>query len=425
MVSYHSYLKGVLLTYMLMLVIMSPLTIVRLTGLFNAAVLVRIILPLVFLSFLVFIWEKCKSRISLDVFSYFLLIVCFTGSLFGALRSNDPYLIIADTGAILIASVIYIVSQQPNIYPLKLKKILEIFAYAMFASESLTVLLGYALKFMGVTFYMSLSSVLALFPIAWFLSTRRYRLVLAMFLVVMLGGKVGVMLSALVIILVHLLLLKRLSLKYLLVGGFLFFIAINATLFSIKDVEFSETGPFGATLSKIQYQNPYSLTVEDILLEGEDQNVEEYGGGRVAEVIFSMSKLLSLGNQPLLTGGGHGFSYDYIVGGVIFNDVHNVHLSPVSLLVKYGLIVTLLYYVCTILLFNKYYRYLITYSNEPLVFALFYFCVGNFVFSFTAYSIFVVGLYWFFLGFLTNLTADGRQLVLKIAQRKVKVKSSE
>lgn len=393
---------------------MSPLTIVRLTGVFNAAVLVRLFLPLVFICFIIFLWEKSKKKITIDGFTMFLLGSCFYGVVVGLLRTNDLYFIVADTASIIIACTIYLVSQQTVVYPLKLKNIFDVLAYAMVCSESLTVFTGYFLKFIGVSFYMSLGNVMALFPFVWFLANKRYMWAMTMSIIIVLGGKVGVLLALLTIILIHILLVFKKKIKFLLVYGLVMLIAVNMTLFSIKDIKFSGTGFFGAALSKIQYQNPYRLTVKDIFLESDTDDLESYGGGRVREVVYSMAKLTKMNYWPIIAGGGHGFSYDLFAGGEVLYDVHNVHLSPISLLVKYGLILTISYYLGILLLFRKFYRYLLNNHNDPIPFALFYFCVGNFIFSFTAYSIFVVGVFWFFMGFLKNITSENKQVIIRV-----------
>ncbi|WP_417319148.1 hypothetical protein [Emcibacter sp.] len=418
MVSYHSYLKYVFVTYMATLVVMSPMALVRLTGLFNAAVFVRIILPLLFVGAMIFLWHKVRGRLKVDGFAWFLFSLCFYGFFWGFFRSNDLYVIVADTASILIALAIYIVSQQRVVYPLKLETYFNFFAYAMLIGDSITVLIGYILRYSGFPIYMSFGNVMALFPFVWFLATKNYKWAAVVFFVIVLSGKVGVMMAVPVIVLAHILLAYKKSLGSLVVYGILLLVGINVLLFAIKDIKFTESGVFGAALVKIQYQNPYRITIEDIQFQGDDSdnNAQEYGGGRVGEVIYSLKALSEMNYKPFLTGGGHGFVYDFYEPGRVLKDIHNVHLSPISLTVKYGVILTVFYYLGVLFLFGRYYKFLLVYDKNPMPFAMLYFCVGNFIFSFTAYSIFVVGVFWFFLGFLRNIASTENTIKIRVAE---------
>lgn len=86
----------------------------------------------------------------------------------------------------------------------------------------------------------------------------------------------------------------------------------------------------------------------------------------------------------------------------------NVHFSPFSLATRYGVIITAIYYALIIFSLTVAYRNVRDLGPNRIALTAFYFCAASFVFSFTAYYVFVAIPFWIFLGLLNNKTFRDR-----------------
>src|SRR5690606_5750273 len=89
---------------------------------------------------------------------------------------------------------------------------------------------------------------------------------------------------------------------------------------------------------------------------------------------------------PYLLGGGAGFTYDMYYMGEFRPNMHNTHFSPVSLVIRYGVPLTLLFYILILISFSRLYNQLLYFQQEnKMARMMYYYCIGAFVFSFTAF----------------------------------------
>jgi hypothetical protein len=136
-----------------------------------------------------------------------------------------------------------------------------------------------------------------------------------------------------------------------------------------------------------------------------NKDADKYGAGRMLEITESFDTFDRLSGLPYIFGGGAGFLYNISIDNA-FQATHNVHFSILNMLEKYGLILSMLFYFYWVRLLYTNCRYCLSIQNRDFRMTfrvMIAFCVGMFVFSFTAFTIFVELYPWFFLGFMNTL----------------------
>lgn len=187
--------------------------------------------------------------------------------------------------------------------------------------------LGYPIFTVGKT------SNFMLLPLAIYLSYRDLRWVLC-FLVILICNKRGVILAGLVLIVIYFFLSNAITLKkkiFVFVMAMIFTIGLLWFTLSPEHIAYMPefTRDFLYRFMNINPFSPYRNFSSD---------------GRIDEVISSWK---SIQENPLrvIMGNGNGFCYEYFFEGEVFEEArHNVHFAPVSLLTRYGIIYTLVYY---------------------------------------------------------------------------------
>lgn len=180
----------------------------------------------------------------------------------------------------------------------------------------------------------------------------------------------------------------KLNYKKILIMSFISFILLSVytymKLFS-KDFLADEIG----FLSKA-----YTITVDRIfeLVKGGSENLEANSSGRFVEIDGVVSQMQF---KDYVFGKGAGFTLQ-----VEEKVVSNIHLTPLSLTAVYGLPFTIYLYVFLLVLFvkskfvTKKIEYNLSFTEKvaPL------YVIGGLVHSFTAYSLFIDLLFFFFIG---------------------------
>jgi hypothetical protein len=219
-----------------------------------------------------------------------------------------------------------------------------------------------------------------LIPICWFLLTNRLKSYLYTLLIVFLGGKLGVVLSALISTIFILKFKFKIStLVFLFTSIFLiiFFILI---LYFIKDISSVNV------IHKINYN--YNIWNIDI------ENIENFGGGRFNELV-SLFKNFTFYDYIL----GKGIGFEYLDSNSENNFIHNVHITPFGLVSKFGVVMTLCMYM--------YFFYYLVKKNtrQESILTIFFknIIIGMLFFSLTEYSFFVNLILWMSLGYLANV----------------------
>lgn len=391
---YRNFSVTIIKWYLWLSVILSLLGFLRMFEIYNTAKFVRILLPLIMIPVGLWVVFFLGNRFRMNGLIRLMCFMTLYGLLIGLIRQNNSYYyIISDTATISFAMSIYFVYLQRSINIEKMRSFLSVICPVIFWVSVFITLVCYVMIFLfHVSLYTSFGDVLMLLPLSWFLAMKRYRWAFFALIAVFLGGKMGCILASIAILSLHLMVTKRMSLEKMFILCILVALVGSGVFYSMRNYQIpGGENPVSIVLAKAQFYNPYRS----------ENKIENYGGGRASEVIYSLRKLRILPGGYLF-GAGHGFVYDIVYRGFTFRDVHNCHFTPVSLVCKYGFVFTALFYLFLGIYFVRIYKVARYFGKDVLFLTMFYFCVGNLIVSFTAYSIFVVILFWFFFGILSH-----------------------
>ncbi|RMF11037.1 MAG: hypothetical protein D6763_04280 [Alphaproteobacteria bacterium] len=372
----------------------------------NVAELIKFLLILLIPALLVLSYYGIKNRLKLDWTSLFLFFVIVWGGFVGILRGNAFLPTISDTAAVSIAALAYVTSLQRWAAAGSFVPIMKYSATIILVAALAFVGIGYLLRFgLGYEFYFSLSDITLIITLSWGLAARKNAITFLSLACILLGGKIGVLAAAALVILTHVSLSLRARAVSVIIGAVAVIALFNGLMYWSADKDVPDDGPLASLSNKLLVlYNPYRVDLE--MLDPSDLEgtpIEDIGGGRLAEVIYSLGKLARLPYHPFLLGGGSGFTYDMWYMGEFRPDTKNAHFTPVSLIGKFGIPVAVALYLVVIARILKAYSIIQKLgARTPVHQAMLYFCVANIIFSFTAYSFFNVVVFWFFLGLLAN-----------------------
>jgi hypothetical protein len=288
----------------------------------------------------------------------------------------------------VISSAMFIYWLGRNYFTYDSLRTFKIISGILLCAEILNVSFGYILVYLGYSFYFSIGTVYALFPLSYFLVKRNYLFVFVTALIIVLGAKAGVIFSMVMVLMIYFMKNMKGIGK---VVGIVFVVSFVSMVILLKennpDIRLLEI-----VFRKFDYYNPVGF------FTGEKPFSEfiNFGGGRVSEIYYSISK--SFDEQGwffLLFGGGAGFTYESIYLEELY-EVKNAHFSPVSLLTKYGIAAVILFYFYG---FKKL-RFSVKSENINI---MSYFVCGSLFYTLTAFTVFTNLLFWFFLGNIAAL----------------------
>lgn len=237
-----------------------------------------------------------------------------------------------------------------------------------------------------------------LFPLAYFLAYGNKLWILSVALI-FLGGKRGVMLSAIALICFFYITDKRDKLK----TAFVIISAVSMVallLFFTSTPERISALPssFQRVGSRFMKVNPFS------------EYRDWYSDGRLDEILGAIRQFDG-SSLNLLFGKGNGFVYTVYHNGLVrFSNRHNVHFTPVAFLTRYGLIYTLVFYrgLISCLVFGI--KYLKKNKEHRFVMCLLLYLFGTFVDQFTAFLPYADYQFMMCFGFLRGLFHSGRRV---------------
>ena len=252
--------------------------------------------------------------------------------------------------------------------------------------SAITVCIVFAL-FMRGGIRASGSDIVMIFPLLYYFLTGRTLISFFLFIVVLLGGKVGPLFSLVIVMLIYF--GSVLSLRSIIFFLILTFLSLIA-LFTFDFESWSQYIPF---LGK------FSIVFDGLIRYGNADFIDRFLlGGRLSEVLGAMTVY---SNQPelMLTGPGTGYVYDLYVNGVLDStNHHGVHFSPVSIFTIYGGLYFFVFYSYMLYLSFKSIGYFRN-RNSTLKMLAAGFFLGNLFNSFTAYSIFSLLLFPMVMGY--------------------------
>lgn len=246
-------------------------------------------------------------------------------------------------------------------------------------------------------------SIFSLFPLIVFFQNKDKKKLLIMIVLLVLGGKRGVLFSGLLAFIFIGLgeksIKKSTRFIVLLIASGLIFSMFYASM----DPEKINRLPhqFQPMLNRMMYVNPFS-----------SYNRIEFDP-RVREVKGAMAPLIE---NPvfILTGKGVGYSYEYLdLDGNFQRELHNTHFSPAAILARFGIIYTLVLYLFIINTIYKNYKKMKRKELTIEFKVLLIYAAASFINSFTAFTIYVDYLFIFSLGMLNSkLTKEVKEIEL-------------
>ncbi|MDK2046964.1 hypothetical protein [Aliarcobacter butzleri] len=380
--------------YILLLVVAIELVIdflslIRLAQLYDTMRITRFF-SLIPISFIILYLIINLFKLKFNYFSLFLMIILYVSlvnSLFLWQDESDLrysyYYIFSEATTIIFAFFcfifvynIYFTSDNLKIIEKYLIKVSYIILYV----SSLILLIAYFLSYIYPNFYFSVSGKILLIPATMFLLKDKLKMYFYTIGIIVLGGKLGVLISVLISSIFILKFKFKISNLIFLFTFICLTLFVTLLLYIIKDI--SNIG--------IIYKINANYNIWNIDIE----NIKNFGGGRLIELI-SVFKHFSLSDY--LLGKGIGFEYLNIENENEF--IHNVHMTPFGLISKFGILLTFCMY---ILIFY----YLFKKNNSKNVILNVFFksiIIGILFFSLTEYSFFVNLILWMSLGYLASV----------------------
>lgn len=380
--------------YILLLVVAIELVIdflslIRLAQLYDTMRITRFF-SLIPISFIILYLIINLFKLKFNYFSLFLMIILYVSlvnSLFLWQDESDLrysyYYIFSEATTIIFAFFcfifvynIYFTSDNLKIIEKYLIKVSYIILYV----SSLILLIAYFLSYIYPNFYFSVSGKILLIPAIMFLLKDKLKMYFYTIGIIVLGGKLGVLISVLISSIFILKFKFKISNLIFLFTFICLILFVTLLLYIIKDI--SNIG--------IIYKINANYNIWNIDIE----NIKNFGGGRLIELI-SVFKHFSLSDY--LLGKGIGFEYLNIENENEF--IHNVHMTPFGLISKFGVLLTFCMY---ILIFY----YLFKKNNSKNVILNIFFksiIIGILFFSLTEYSFFVNLILWMSLGYLASV----------------------
>ena len=366
-------------------------SIIRLTKVFNTTLFTRffVVIPSLIA---VFILLNFLTKIRFDFLTYFLFALLVYGVNMALLHWEysdiihyQPYYIISEISMILFALFVYLftlnidfTNKNNHLY---LENFLTQVSFYILLISTLIIFGGYFINtFTAYHLYLSLSGKFLLISFAWFsINYNRNYLLYTLFLI-LLGGKFGIVIAALFMSIFIYKFKKGIGSTVMLMYSLFLALIFILMLYSIKD--YHGIG----IIDKINGNyNVFNLNPDNLIL---------FAGGRFIE-IFSVFNDFSL--LDFLWGKGIGYEYLDIQNGESF--IHNIHITPLGLVSKFGFFMTGILYSSIIF-------YLFQGSSICRKDSIYFFfrsiLIGMLVFSLTEYAFFVNLIIWISLGYIAN-----------------------
>lgn len=374
------------------------ISILRATGTYNTAYLANY--SNIFISlYIIFIFFISLQKIRLRITEVFLLFYPILHLSFGIIinglnRNTFSHLYTSVFFAVLLILVRN--SKFEFTKKLQLK-----FANWMFWGLLISIISYKIAPYIGIKVYsIGVVSIFSLFPLIVFFQNKEWFKVSLTIILLILGGKRGVLLSGLlsfIIIGVGQKSIKKTTRFIVIISSLIIFISLFYVSMSPSRITKmpSEVQPM---LTRMMHTNPFS-----------DFN-RIYADPRVREVEGAIRPLV---DEPIsiITGRGGGYSYEYTdVDGNFEKTLHNTHFSPVAVLTRYGIVYLAILYIFIIK--TLYLNYRIMKANRlsfELIVLLMY-AVASFVNSFTAFTLYLDYLFILCLGLLNQ---NQRTVVVK------------
>lgn len=379
------------------LVLFQLLSVLRPFGIFDHSVLLQIINPVVVLIFLIVPGNKyllvIKDKVQL------LLIFGFCAALLVGVQNlilDESRNYFSHVFHSLAGILMYGIGKNIST-PIFIGKKYRYACIAILATGIITAsitILGWRMGNIARFYTSGYSNLL---PLIYFMHTSPVGTFITSILIII-SNKRGAYLMAIVVISIFLVnRKKKLSIK----------IKSVVKIISIILVIFFGYLTIGGGEKITEFYNMISQRLESFTKIENIQDLDVASSGRVKEITSSIE-----GFTPLdwIIGKGFGFTYE-VDRGYIITKEHNIHFTPMTLVVRHGLIYTVVFYFLVFVVLRRSYNMLIRSSDRMVLGIPFYYVLGGLIYSFTAYSVYIDLLFFFMFGHLVTLSKRKSLLV--------------
>lgn len=381
-------------------ILSAPVGLMRLVGMLWAGHYHKYLIPAIIIVALTgIIFLIINRRLKFDSLSIILLTALFFGSFIGILNFETMslrYFISHFFGALFML-VVYLYAINENSDIIWFEKFIgksSIWLVRIFFIV-LSFFWAVSILFFDGNLYLGIGTGYLILPFAYYLVHSKFKLSFLVFLLILVSGKRGPLLSGILVFLFFLPfyikknLIKSIFITLMTVGVILFLIFITEGLTNFERLPIYLSGP----LQKLSVLNPNAESYnEDLAFSGRNQELI------LASAHFFKSPL------NIFTGLGFGWSYffDAIIQGSTTTDfdVHYVHIAPVNFFLTLGFPLAVL--ILSAIGFGFVKAYLISFIKPPskITLVILLFWVGDFANSLSGYSYPIDPLFWLSLAYL-------------------------
>lgn len=381
-------------------ILSAPVGLMRLVDMLWAGHYHKFLIPVIIILALTgIIFLIINRRLKFDSLSIILLTALFFGSFVGVLNFETMslrYFISHFFGALFML-VVYLYAINENIDIIWLEKFIGK------SSIWLVIIFFIVLSFFWVVsififdgnLYLGIGTGYLILPFSYYLVHSKFKLSFFVFLLILLSGKRGPLLSGILVFLFFLPfyfkknLIKSILITLITVGFFLFLILITEGLTNFEGLPIYLSGP----LQKLSVLNP----------NAESYNEDLAFSGRNQELILASTHFFK---SPINIFIGHGFGWSYFFNAVIQGstttdfDVHYVHIAPANFFLTLGFPLAVL--ILSTIGFGFVKAYLISMIKPPskITLVILLFWIGDFANSLSGYSYPIDPLFWLSLAYL-------------------------
>ena len=341
-----------------------------------------------------------RKKVSLNALGFVLLYAIFSGTLIGVFNGGNPRNFVSHFFGALFMFSIYAFSYKQPINLDWLNQFIRKSSFWILGAFLVVITLFWVVNigFFGGSLYLGIGTGYLVLPLAYFLVHSKYRLALLTMILILISGKRGPMLAAILVLVGYLpFFLRRKLISALVVSIFLSFIISLLYIQTDGLTDFDSLPVYLASpLTKVAAVNPYA----------EDYDADLAFSGRNQELFLASDHFFSNPVSPIM-GLGFGWSYffDALIPGSTTTDfnVHYVHLAPANFFFTLGIPVAIFIIFSMWLIFFKAYRVIFLTEFSLIAKVILLFWIGSFANSLSGYSYPIDPTFWLSLAFLSKV----------------------
>lgn len=293
-----------------------------------AKISLRILEPLLIMITSAAIYIKILNEKSFKVDWYFsiMILMTFYAFLIGLIMGNEIRYVLSGISHILAGLLTYWFFKHYYHNEQLIKKFInKVIIVSLIANSFAIGFMYLSNKILGTSYYIGLDSSVLLLGLFWALNNKNLLNILLFLGLIFISGKRGVLVSGI------------LTMGIAFLTSPVYRLGITMRLFFIGFVSLMAVPLLGIDLLEIQ-------SVKKIF-QFTDFDLNYYSAGRIEEIF---SAFIDWAKKPIeiLVGSGLGFSFTYVYfdSNMTVPDSHNVHFSPMNILIIWGFPISIMIY---------------------------------------------------------------------------------